>query len=54
MGHGLYRDERVEGLALAVPIAPVAFRFCISLRSMCGNDVARPHVDNHPHTHWQI
>ena len=54
MGHGLEREERVKGLAIGVSIAPVALRLCFSLRTMRGNDVPRPPVNNHPCPHWQI
>jgi hypothetical protein len=54
MGHGLDREERVEGLAVSVSIAPVTVRFCVPLRLVGGNDVPRPSVNNHPRSHWQV
>jgi hypothetical protein len=54
MGHGLDREERIEGLSVGVSIAPVALRFCVPLRLVRGNDVPRPSVNNHPRPHWQV
>jgi hypothetical protein len=54
MGHGLERQERIEGLAVGVSIAPVAFCFCFPLHMMRGNDVSRPPVNNHPRPYRQV